>query len=193
MRDIMWIRTTAVVVLLSAPGIVHAQSWKCEDYAPPVVKHVVPEIADPEQLDRALRYAEMAQSHTLAGRACYYSDFFEGRKTASGERFRHKRFTAAHRTLPFGTWLEVTSIETGKSIRLKVNDRGPYSGGFVLDLTRAAARALGVDVARDRRVTMRIVALPGEEVPEEVEPTEVLAAEGGASIATIGPSVSVKP
>ena len=190
----MWTRTATMVLLLVAPGIARAQSWKCENYAPPVVKHVVPEIADPEQLDRALRYAEMAQNHNLAGRACYYSDFFEGRKTASGERFRHKQFTAAHRTLPFGTWLEVTSVETGKSIRLKVNDRGPYSGGFVLDLTRAAARALGVDVARDRRVTMRIVALPGEEVPEEEAPAEeVLAAEGGASIATIGPSVSVKP
>ncbi|MHB0970655.1 MAG: septal ring lytic transglycosylase RlpA family protein [Thermoanaerobaculia bacterium] len=189
----MWIRTAMIALLLVVPGIARAQSWKCEDYAPPVVKHVVPEIADPEQLDRALRYAEMAQSHTLAGRACYYSDFFEGRKTASGERFRHKRFTAAHRTLPFGTWLEVKSVETGKSIRLKVNDRGPYSGGFVLDLTRAAARALGVDVARDRRVTMRIVALPGEEVPEEETPTDAVAAAAGASIAAIGPSASVKP
>lgn len=188
----MWTRTAAIALILSAPGLAHAQSWKCEDYAPPVVKHVVPEIADPEQLDRALRYAEMEQNHDLAGRACYYSDYFEGRKTASGERFRHKQLTAAHRTLPMGTWLEVTSVETGKTIRLKVNDRGPYSGGFVLDLTKAAARALGVDVSRDRRVKMRIVALPGEKVPDE-EASGARPTVEGASIVAVGPAVPVRP
>lgn len=189
----MWTRTAAIALLLSAPGLAHAQSWKCEDYAPPVVKPVVPEIADPGQLDRALRYAEMEQTHDLAGRACYYSDFFEGKKTASGERFRQKQFTAAHRTLPFGTWLEVTSVETGKTVRLKVNDRGPYSGGFVLDLTKAAARALGVDVSRDRRVKMRIVALPGEKLPDETSEAMATVEGGGAAFAAARPSIPVRP
>lgn len=184
----MWIRTAAIALLISIPGLARAQSWKCEDYAPPVVKRVVPEMADPARLDRALRHAEIEASHTLAGRASYYSNFFEGRKTASGELFRHRGFTAAHRTLPLGTWLEVTSVATGRTIRLKVNDRGPYSGGFVLDLTKAAARALGVDVAPDRRVRIRIVALPGEKLPEE-EP----ARDGGATVAAVGDSGSVQP
>lgn len=151
------------------PSAVFAQSWKCEDYAPAVANSARGTAAEDEASSRP--YGAFEADHTLAGRACYYSGFFEGRKTASGEIFRHARFTAAHRTLPFGTWLEVKSIATGRKIRVKVNDRGPFSGGFVLDLTKAAARALGVDRAPDRRVEMRIVALPGEEPPEP-EPVE---------------------
>lgn len=96
----------------------------------------------------------------LTGTACYYSDFFEGRKTASGARFRQDGLTAAHRTLPFGTVVEVRSRATGKSVRVTINDRGPFSGGFVIDLTRAAARAIGVDRAADRFVEITIIEEP---------------------------------
>lgn len=144
----------------------------------------LPRLAD-AVIDEPDRYAELAKRHKLDGRACYYSGFFEGRKTASGETFRHKRFTAAHLTLPLGTWLEVESVQTGKKIRVKVNDRGPYSGGFVLDLSQSAARALGVDRARDRRVKTRILALPGEKPPSEVvnpdTPSEVPSTTAEAS------------
>lgn len=111
---------------------------------------------------------ELSYKHRLAGTASYYSGFFEGRKTASGEVFHHRKFTGAHLTLPLGCWVDVRSKATGKVIRIKVNDRGPYSGGFVLDLSQSAARALGVDVAEDRRVEMRVVALPGEDPPVEI-------------------------
>jgi rare lipoprotein A len=94
---------------------------------------------------------------TITGTACYYSDFFEGRKTASGSRFRQSGMTAAHRTLPFGTVVEVRSRATGKSVRVTITDRGPFSGGFVIDLTKAAARAIGVDRAADRWVEITIV------------------------------------
>ena len=112
-------------------------------------------------------YAYLSERHKLVGTASYYSGFFEGRKTANGEIFKHDRYTAAHLTLPLGTWVEVVSMATGRRLRLRVNDRGPYSGGFVLDLSRSAARFLGVDRARDRRVTIRILALPGEKPPPE--------------------------
>lgn len=111
------------------------------------------------------RYTSMADRHLLFGRASYYSDFFDGRRTANGEIFRQMRFTAAHRTLPLGCWVEVKSIATGRKVRVKVNDRGPFSGGFVLDLSRVAAHALGVDRAPDRRVEIKVVALPGEDPP----------------------------
>jgi rare lipoprotein A len=94
---------------------------------------------------------------TIEGTASYYADFFEGRKTASGAIFSQSRMTAAHRTLPFGTRVEVRSRATGKSVRVTINDRGPFSGGFVIDLTRAAARAIGVDRARDRWVTITVL------------------------------------
>ena len=117
---------------------------------------------------RLRRYAEIGARHRLTGLASYYSSFFDGRKTANGEIFRNRKMTAAHLTLPMGTWVEVTSRATGRKLRLRVNDRGPYVNKFMLDLSQAAARFLGVDVAKDRYVSVRIIGFPGEEpIPEE--------------------------
>ncbi|HEX2060768.1 MAG TPA: RlpA-like double-psi beta-barrel domain-containing protein, partial [Thermoanaerobaculia bacterium] len=100
--------------------------------------------------------------------------FFDGRKTANGEIFRNARYSAAHLTLPLGTWIEVKSRATGRKLRMRVNDRGPYAKKFCLDLSQAAAKYLGVDRARDRYVEVRIIALPGEEpLPEDVDPSIV--------------------
>ena len=74
----------------------------------------------------------------------YYAQKFEGRKTTSGERYRAAKFTAAHRTLPFGTILKVRNLRNGKTVEVRVNDRGPFSKKFSLDLSRAAAKALGI-------------------------------------------------
>jgi rare lipoprotein A len=127
-------------------------------------------------LQRLLEYSKVALKHRLSGLASYYSGFFDGRKTANGEIFRNRKFSAAHLTLPLGCWVEVKSRATGKKLRMRVNDRGPYVNKFAIDLSQAAARYLGVDVARDRYVDVRIIALPGEEpLPEDVE----LAALGG--------------
>jgi rare lipoprotein A len=114
--------------------------------------------------DRLLRYARIASRHRMSGLASYYSSYFDGRKTANGEIFRNRRYSAAHLTLPLGSWIEVRSRATGRTLRMRVNDRGPYAKKFALDLSQAAARYLGVDVARDRYVEFRILALPGEEV-----------------------------
>lgn len=104
--------------------------------------------------------AEALARHRLSGTASYYSDYFEGRKTANGETFRQGGMTAAHRTLPFGTILEIRSRATGKSARIRVNDRGPFKGGFSIDLSKTAARSIGVDTARDRHVEMIVIYLP---------------------------------
>ena len=77
------------------------------------------------------------------GLASYYAHQFHGRKTASGERFNMHAMTVAHKTLPFGTKLKVTCESTGKSVVVKVNDRGPFHGNRVLDLSYGAAKALG--------------------------------------------------
>ncbi|MFP5246357.1 MAG: septal ring lytic transglycosylase RlpA family protein, partial [Thermoanaerobaculia bacterium] len=108
--------------------------------------------------------------HRVSGLASYYSSFFDGRKTANGEIYRNRKYSAAHLTLPLGTWVEVKSRATGRKLRLRVNDRGPYVKKFCLDLSQAAARYLGVDRAYDRHVEIRIIALPGEEpLPEDVD------------------------
>ncbi|HYK05674.1 MAG TPA: septal ring lytic transglycosylase RlpA family protein [Thermoanaerobaculia bacterium] len=132
-----------------------------------------PEDQDP-LYQRMLKYAQVAVKHRVHGLASYYSSFFDGRKTANGEIFRNGKFSAAHLTLPLGTWVEVKARATGKKLRLRVNDRGPYAKKFCLDLSQAAARFLGVDTHPDRHVEVRIIALPGEEpLPEGVDFAEV--------------------
>ena len=71
-------------------------------------------------------------------------DGFEGKPTASGEIFDGRKMTAAHRTLPLGTWIDVANLSTGQTARVRVNDRGPFAKGRILDLSRAAAEKLGV-------------------------------------------------
>lgn len=73
-----------------------------------------------------------------SGVASYYHNKFNGRKTASGEVFSNNKLTAAHRTYPFGTYLKVTNVANGKSVVVKVNDRGPFTKGKELDLSRKA-------------------------------------------------------
>lgn len=86
--------------------------------------------------------AEAAEKgHAQSGIASLYSH--TGRKTASGERANPARLTAAHRTLPFGTRVQVTNKKNGRSVVVRINDRGPFIRGRVIDVTPTAARALG--------------------------------------------------
>jgi rare lipoprotein A (peptidoglycan hydrolase) len=78
------------------------------------------------------------------GRASWYGPGFRGRKTASGEIFDDSKFTAAHKTLPLGTIAKVTNLSNGKSVKVEINDRGPYVDGRIIDLSHAAAHALGM-------------------------------------------------
>jgi rare lipoprotein A len=104
--------------------------------------------APPEQQERH-------EIHT--GVASYYGGEFEGRRTASGAIYRGRRMTCAHRSLPFGTVLRVTDVETHKSVVVEVNDRGPYAKGRLVDLSMAAARELGMIKRGVARVTVEIV------------------------------------
>jgi rare lipoprotein A len=78
------------------------------------------------------------------GKASWYGAAHHGRRTASGEVFNRNALTAAHRSLPFGTRLKVTNAHTGRSVVVRVNDRGPFGGGRVIDLSQKAARAIGL-------------------------------------------------
>ena len=77
------------------------------------------------------------------GLASFYGPEFRDQRTANGERFDPGDLTAAHRTLPFGTHVKVTNLDNGRHVIVRINDRGPYAKGRVLDLSRAAARKLG--------------------------------------------------
>lgn len=79
--------------------------------------------------------------------ASYYHDKFNGRKTASGEIFSNSKFTAANRTLPFGTNIKVTNLNNGKQVIVKINDRGPFHASRALDISKAAFDEIG-DISR---------------------------------------------
>lgn len=83
-------------------------------------------------------------SGSVTGHASWYGPGFNGRRAASGERFDQNSMTAAHKTLPFGTVLLVTNTNNSRSILVRINDRGPYVAGRMLDLSAAAARAIGM-------------------------------------------------
>jgi len=89
----------------------------------------------------------MSATSTMAAAQCggasWYGPGFHGKKTASGQRFNENAMTAAHKTLPFGTVVKVTDQRTGKSVKVTINDRGPFHKGRVIDLSEAAAAKLG--------------------------------------------------
>ena len=78
------------------------------------------------------------------GYASWYGGKFQGRQTASGEIFDTNKLTAAHKTLPFGTLVKVTNLDSGKSVQVRINDRGPFVEGRIIDLSRAAAAEIGM-------------------------------------------------
>ena len=95
--------------------------------------------------------------HQLVGVASYYGPGFHRKKTASGERFNMHKLTAAHRTLPFGTRVRVTNIENGKSVVVRINDRGPFKKGRVIDVSLAAARKIGLTASGTAKVKLKIL------------------------------------
>jgi len=91
------------------------------------------------------------------GKACWYGPGYEGRRTASGEVFNPGAFTAAHRKLPLNTVVRVTNLNNGREVKVRINDRGPFKGGRIIDLSEAAARELGM--IREGVVPVRIEVL----------------------------------
>jgi rare lipoprotein A len=82
-------------------------------------------------------------SHAVTGQASWYGEAHHGKKTASGEVYDRTQRTAAHRTLPMGTHVRVTNVENGRSVVVRINDRGPFRPGRIIDLSQAAAREIG--------------------------------------------------
>jgi rare lipoprotein A len=97
------------------------------------------------------------------GVASYYAKKLEGRRTASGERYDMKALTAAHPTLPFGSRVRVTNLHNGKSVVVRINDRGPYAENRVIDLSYAAARELQFIEKGTTRVRLEVVESPPQQ------------------------------
>lgn len=97
-----------------------------------------------------------AGAFTETGVASWYGEAFHGKKTASGEFFDMHAMTAAHKSLPFGTLVTVTSIADGRSVVVRINDRGPFVAGRIIDLSKAAAVSIGLDRSGTALVEIRI-------------------------------------
>jgi rare lipoprotein A len=102
-----------------------------------------------------------ASPSTEEGLASVYGEQFNGKSTASGERYDGGKLTAAHRTLPLGTELKVTNLNNGKTVRVRINDRGPHVQGRIIDLSSSAAAALGLATGV-ARVKLEILSQPAQ-------------------------------
>lgn len=100
-------------------------------------------------------FASCAPKIMESGKASYYADKFDGRKTSNGETFRQSKKTAAHRTLPFGTKVTVKNLTNGRSVKVRINDRGPFVKGRMIDLSKKAAKKIDMVNAGIANVEIR--------------------------------------
>ena len=109
------------------------------------------------------------QPYTQVGVASYYANFFEGRETASGDKFSQDSLTAAHKHLPLGTTVKVVNLENEKEVTVKINDRGPYVKNRIIDLSKTAAKELEFVKDGKTEVLVEVVdAAPGYTVEDSV-------------------------
>ncbi|MDI6850807.1 MAG: septal ring lytic transglycosylase RlpA family protein [bacterium] len=101
-----------------------------------------------------------SREYVQIGYASYYGKEFRGRKTASGEKYDPKKLTAAHPTLPFNTYVKVTNLENGKSVIVRINDRGPFKKGRIIDLSEKAAELLDMKIKGVVLIKLEVVAWP---------------------------------
>ncbi len=146
----------AAAGIMSAVGVGSYAGWTATaDVRPPVFDDASSQLTmnidslytaiAAEELETDSSYiAELGPEKTVSGRVSWYGPGFHGRRTASGERFDRNEMTAAHRSLPFGSLIRVVDVATGKGVLVRVNDRGPFCGGRVLDLSEEAAARLGI-------------------------------------------------
>lgn len=102
------------------------------------------------------------------GIASFYADRFEGRTTASGEKFSQDKLTAAHLTLPFGCIVKVTSLENNKTIEVRINDRGPFIHGRIIDLSKSAASKLDIESKGLSEVKIEVIKYPDNVNPKKI-------------------------
>lgn len=144
---------SAVAEASIEPGSVETERMPA--IAVPVVQEIPP--AQPAEVEAAQPAPVQASRSLGSGVASFYGSELHGRRTASGERFDMNALTAAHRTLPFGTRLLVTNPSNGRTVTVRVNDRGPFHGGRVIDLSHAAATQIGLVARGHGRVELAVV------------------------------------
>jgi rare lipoprotein A len=125
--------------------------------------HPIYKIGDPYQINGTWYYPAEDWTYDETGIASWYGEDFHGKYTANGEVFDLNAITAAHRTLPMPSVVQVTNLENGRSLQVRVNDRGPYARGRILDVSRRAAQLLGFEGQGTAKVRVKIM------VPESIQ------------------------
>ncbi len=145
---------------LAALSLVALVEVACAQAPQPVASHPQPGASAPAATASAPATRQGVTERIRAftrGMASWYGERFHGKRTASGERYDMNDFTAAHPSLPFGTVVQVRSLVNGRVVNVRINDRGPFGGRRVIDLSAAAAEALGLSDQGTKRVELRVV------------------------------------
>ena len=153
-------RVAGVALVLTVAGCVTSPtsvSRPPPDGSPPPAIASPPEVVPPPEQARP---PEQVRPTVQTGRASWYGEQHHGQKTASGEMYDMRQLTAAHRTLPLGTRLLVTNLKNGRTVEVRVNDRGPVATGRIIDLSYAAAEELGALSDGIFPVRIRVVSTP---------------------------------
>ena len=140
-------KTSLPYILIS--GLVLFGLFGCEDDPIEQVNEAI--------VDEAIDVADKPEVDVLEGEASYYADSLNGKQTASGDFYDKNSFSAAHRSLPFETKVKVTYLETGRSVVVSVNDRGPYIEGRIISISGAAAKEIGLTDAGHGKIRMEVV------------------------------------
>ena len=151
----------AELAVLAAAGLLSA----CAS-TPPPSKGII-KIGKPYVVGGRTYVPRDDRSYDMTGLASWYGAGHHGRTTANGERFDMNAISAAHPTLPMPSYAEVTVLDTGRKVVVRINDRGPFAGGRIIDLSRGAARQLGVENAGVARVRVRRVYPDGKSRNED--------------------------
>ncbi len=149
----------AKVVLPGEPSRLSALARRLLDKfrrSPEPVTDPAPSPAGEAGVDEKYRFTGEAALELERGHASWYGGRFNGRRTASGETYDKYALTAAHKTLPFGTIVRVRSLALGREVDVRINDRGPFAPGRVIDLSQAAAEALGLTGAGVAQVSLNV-------------------------------------
>ena len=196
-RSKMFLRLAALGLAFAVLGacaetqfVVHTAKRVVKDKEPPAPAGIY-KVGNPYEIAGVWYFPAEDFGYDQTGIASWYGSQFHGRATANGERFDMNTLSAAHKTLPMPSFVRVTNLENGRSLNLRVNDRGPFVRGRVIDLSRRAAQLLGFEHRGTARVRVQILARESQAIAVRMKGEQVLASIGSPITTEPTPSPSV--
>ncbi|MDP6804747.1 MAG: septal ring lytic transglycosylase RlpA family protein [Rhodospirillales bacterium] len=170
--------------------VAHVAKRVVEEKEPPASEGIY-KVGNPYEIAGIWYFPAEDYGYDETGIASWYGSKFHGRDTANGERFDMNTLSAAHKTLPMPSFVRVTNLENGRSLNLRVNDRGPFVRGRVIDVSRRAAQLLGFENRGTARVRVQILARESQAIAMQIKGEQMLASIGTPITTEPTPSPSV--